>query len=529
MIHLGFSYIGLIFLLMLFIPNGLWTKRKPENYEEYSKNENKILLLFERIGQMLVTVLVLVFADFNLRSSAWGIWLVFAFLCMILYEIFWVRYFKSSRKMSDYYGDLIGIPVPGATLPIIAFWLLGIYGCNILLILATIFLGIGHIGIHLQHAKEARIKTEIKAEINKSKEKKNKGIKVIKRIVCTICILIIGLISVVIGIKNYTYYKDAIASAKDGILEGTYVELDGQEQYVFIRGNHVNNPVIIYLHGGPTSPDSYITYKFTDNLAEDYTILAWDQRGCGRTYFKNIKFDPDNQTATFNQAISDLDSLVDYACERFGRDKVIIMGWSYGTLLGTQYVQQHPEKVDCYIGIGQFVSAYQSDELSYVDALRIAKERNDDCTKLENAFEMFSQSRSLVDMMNLRTVVMPYHKQEYVGNTTMYAILSPYFGMEDFKWFLFQLNDFETYFSKNQKLFDTLMISDLTNQDMNYEVPVYMISGTDDWTCAMSVSEEYYKLISAPQKGFYKMDGCGHGAQYDRPEEFGLIIHEILK
>lgn len=154
-INFGFSYIGLVFLLMLMIPNIIWSKNKPKEYEKYVKNENKVLLLFERIGEMLVTCLSLIFSDLNINKiTIWSIILLIAFIIMILYEIYWIRYFKSNKTMKDMYSSLLGIPVAGATLPVFAFFLLGIYGKNIFLIMATIILGIGHIGIHLNHRKE---------------------------------------------------------------------------------------------------------------------------------------------------------------------------------------------------------------------------------------------------------------------------------------------------------------------------------------------------------------------------------------
>ncbi len=156
-IHFGFSYIGLIFLLMLLIPNIIWSKNKPKYYDKYVKNENKILLLFERSGEILVTGISLIFSDFNINKiSSWSIILLIAFATMIFYEIYWIRYFKSGKSMKDMYSSLLGIPVAGATLPVFAFLLLGIYGKNIFLIIATIILGIGHIGIHLNHRKEAK-------------------------------------------------------------------------------------------------------------------------------------------------------------------------------------------------------------------------------------------------------------------------------------------------------------------------------------------------------------------------------------
>ena len=153
--NFGFSYVGLIFLVMLMIPNIIWSKNQPKDYEKYAKNENKVLLALERIGEVGNTCLALIFTDFNINCiSSWSIILLIAFLLMILYEIYWIRYFKSNKTMKDMYSSILGIPVAGATLPVLSFTLLGIYGKNIPLIVSSIILGIGHIGIHLNHRKE---------------------------------------------------------------------------------------------------------------------------------------------------------------------------------------------------------------------------------------------------------------------------------------------------------------------------------------------------------------------------------------
>lgn len=151
----GFSYIGLIFLLMLMVPNLVWAKNKPRDYESYAEKENKVLLTLERAGEMLVTCTALIFSDFDIKKTGfWSLWLVFACVLMVLYEIYWIRYFRSERTMQDMYSSLCGLPVAGATLPVCAFFLLGVYGKNICMILSVVILGIGHIGIHLNHRKE---------------------------------------------------------------------------------------------------------------------------------------------------------------------------------------------------------------------------------------------------------------------------------------------------------------------------------------------------------------------------------------
>ncbi len=154
-LHFGFSYVGMIFLLMLFVPNLIWTRNKPVDYEEYAKHENKTLLALERIGEVSVSCLVLIFSDFNpQKPSLRLLWLAAAFICMLFYELFWIRYFRSKKTMKDFYGSFCGIPVAGASLPVAAVLLIAVYGKNPFLFAAGIILGIGHIGIHLAHGKQ---------------------------------------------------------------------------------------------------------------------------------------------------------------------------------------------------------------------------------------------------------------------------------------------------------------------------------------------------------------------------------------
>lgn len=154
--NLGFSYIGLLFLLMLFIPNIIWSRKKPQGYT--SENENRILLVFERAGEALTCCCVLVFSDFNIHKwTSWSLWLTAAFGFMVLYEVWWVQYFRSERRLEDFYSDILGIPLAGATLPVLAFFMLGMYGKDVCMLAATVILGIGHIGIHLQHRRDIEI------------------------------------------------------------------------------------------------------------------------------------------------------------------------------------------------------------------------------------------------------------------------------------------------------------------------------------------------------------------------------------
>ncbi len=159
----GFCVTGCVFLLMLFIPNIVWARKgKPAGYDESAGKENKILLTAERVGEVLVSVSLVIFTAINPKVMILGgfffewkiiIWIT-AFVLMILYECYWIRYFGSPKTMKDFYASFAGFPVAGATLPVIACLLLGIYSGNVIVILSSVVLGIGHIGIHCMHRKE---------------------------------------------------------------------------------------------------------------------------------------------------------------------------------------------------------------------------------------------------------------------------------------------------------------------------------------------------------------------------------------
>ncbi len=151
----GVSIVGIVFLLMLFIPNIIWSKNLPDGYEESAKHENKLLLTLERAGEGLVSTLVLIDRRTDRFSLSPRIgYLVLALVLMILYELYWRKYFLSAHKLSDMYSDYCGFPLAGASLPVFAVFLIGIYACNAFIIVSAVILGIGHIGIHLMHKKE---------------------------------------------------------------------------------------------------------------------------------------------------------------------------------------------------------------------------------------------------------------------------------------------------------------------------------------------------------------------------------------
>ena len=156
--HIGFSFTGLLFLVFLFIPNLLWLRRQPADARP--PKENRALLLMERGGQAATTASLLLFRDYDPAGlQPRLIWYALAVVSMGLYLFCWARYFTGGQTMALFYGPLWFIPYPLAALPVFAGLMLGLYSRVGILFLSNILLGIGHIGIHMQH-DQARRKTQ---------------------------------------------------------------------------------------------------------------------------------------------------------------------------------------------------------------------------------------------------------------------------------------------------------------------------------------------------------------------------------
>lgn len=313
-----------------------------------------------------------------------------------------------------------------------------------------------------------------------------------------------------------------------GIDESIYVPLEGQEQYLLIRGTDVDNPLIIWLHGGPAGPDAYMNYVFQQALLDSYTFVNWDQRGCGRTYFKNKAIDPNNDTATFAQTQKDLDALVEYLCARFSQNKVIIVGHSYGTMVGSRYALDHSERVAAYIGVGQLVT-FESELYSYEDARQRALASGEDVSTMDAAYEQFLREKTVMNMLALRQQTSAYHHAEKADqNLPWLAVKSPYLSHDDVRWFLLQLESAEDFVAMNEKLFDYVLTADVRSYGLTYQMPVGFISGADDWTTPVKYTEDYFNAISAPEKEMQLIEGCGHHPQYEDSVQFSLALGTML-
>ena len=315
----------------------------------------------------------------------------------------------------------------------------------------------------------------------------------------------------------------------------SYTDLGGQQQYIRMRGRSTENPVVIYLHGGPGYPTNYLSYQWQEPLWDFFTFVDWDQRGCGRTYYRNRKQDPNNKSLTYDQAQNDLDELVHYVQKALGAEKVILLGHSYGTMPAISYAGTHPDNVLACIGASVVVDMPESEEYSYRDARGIAEAKGDSTEELDKAFEKFAawdgkfEPQALMDMNNLRKVVFPYHPSPKGQNSNMMKDMlhSPDHNWTDIRWLLKPFSGYNAYLQMNWPLYEHLLGTDLREERTDFQTPVYMVSGTADWITPTKFVRDYYDRITAPDKELYLMPDCGHNCLTDDTVLFKEIMEKI--
>jgi len=149
----------------------------------------------------------------------------------------------------------------------------------------------------------------------------------------------------------------------NGISSLKEIALGNVKQWIFIRGTDQNNPILIFLHGGPGAPVMGISgsRNFDAELIKYFTIVHWDQRGAGKSYDSDI---PAN-SMTYDRLVEDCNELIDYLRIRFNTQKVFLVGHSAGSIIGIKTAHKYPGKIHAYIGICQILNDYEQQKISY--------------------------------------------------------------------------------------------------------------------------------------------------------------------
>lgn len=339
--------------------------------------------------------------------------------------------------------------------------------------------------------------------------------KILKWIfIILVCIFVLFLIVRFIGQRIYS------STPEGGINEEMYVDINGTKQWISIYGQDKDNPVLLYLHGGPGSSTSLYDYAFTRKWSDVYTVVTWDQRNCGKSYSS----EQNDTTLTYDLMMSDGVEMTKYLLDYLGKDKITLLGHSWGTYFGSNLVLEYSEYYECYIGTGQLVDFYQNEIAFKEEVLKWVENDEED----KQLAEKLIVGDFTVEYFAARNTLMERYGYDMMVEGTDYNIIAavifnPYYSLGDI--YNNITSDYNVYSEfLGSKEFEKFSLLGKTD----YEVPFYNINGDRDYQTNFSLAQKYFDEINAPYKQMFIMKDTTHGLLESKSEEFSDILHKIL-
>ncbi|WP_066498109.1 alpha/beta fold hydrolase [Abyssisolibacter fermentans] len=339
-----------------------------------------------------------------------------------------------------------------------------------------------------------------------------------------IIFVILFLILVFFPTFTFKIRDDNFKVVNNSIAELTKVKIGGVDQCIMMRGVNEDNPIILFLHGGPGYPFISYARRFQSQLEQNFVVVNWDQRGSGKSYRANIDENSMNQ----EQLEQDTIELIDYLCDRFNKEKIYIVGHSWGTVLGIETIQNAPEKIIAYIGIGQVVDDIEGEKLSYDYVLEKAtKENNQKALKELKEIGKPPYKNSKKDTFVQREWLKKYGGYE-LEVKTVHEIIKGVLLSPEYSWF-----DGVRFIRGNLFSIETLFVNrekaDFREKYKEFDVPVYFCAGRYDYNTPSALVEEYYNIIKAPKKNFYWFENSAHEPHLAEEEKFAGIMMKIYE
>jgi len=312
------------------------------------------------------------------------------------------------------------------------------------------------------------------------------------------------------------------SSARTGAVDDTgFAPIGGIDQWIGIEGTNRHNPVILYLHGGPGEAQSPFLKQFLP-WQVDFTVVNWDQRGSGRTYGRNGPATPGMSTPVMalEQLCQDAREVAEYACQRLGKKKIILVGQSWGAELGLHLVKRYPGLFYAFVGTAQPVSWHLGIESQERWAREQATARGD-----EETLRDLSDTASLPESDRRR--IMASRKYRMAPSDLEHVkIFDAFMGPAP----LPTQGDVADWVAGGRFTFASLApieySFDARKLGLNFPIPFFVIQGRDDHIAPFEVAQAYVAEVRAPKKAFISIAG-GHWACFTNATAFvaALRLH----
>lgn len=294
-----------------------------------------------------------------------------------------------------------------------------------------------------------------------------------------------------------------------------YVPIGGIEQWIQFRGAP-DTPILLYLHGGPGGTSVPLAESWKP-WEECFTVAHWDQRGAGRTFARNGESGCGR--LTIERMVEDGLEVVEFLVAALGGRKLVVLGHSWGSVLGIHMIRRRPDLLSAYVGTGLYVNGRRNEEVNYRRELAQAEAS---CNTAALAALRAIGSPPFKDRDALKVL---RHWGDVLAEGTgdpvqpRPGVISADYGADEYP----TLMRGAEY--SRRELFDELQGVDLPALGLAFDVPFFVFQGTCDQATPLELAQEYFASIEAPRKEFVRFEGCHHFLVMNRPQD---VLRELV-
>lgn len=311
------------------------------------------------------------------------------------------------------------------------------------------------------------------------------------------------------------------------------INFNKNKYYIRIRTCSEKNPVVLFLHGGCGSPDRAQVMKYQSPLADKFTLVAWDQRGAGLAY--NSK-EAKTLVLTKDIYVEDAHNVVLYLKQRFNKEKIIIVGHSFGSVLGIWLAEKYPEDIEAYIGVGQCIDYVENEIISYNFTYEKAKAIGDEkSVKILNKIGA-PDKKGRYKGNHQNSLVKQRAVLHKLGGAT-YANTKPYWQELLFHDVPIMLNEYNLFglikyikglnYCPNSPMGNTN--PDFVNTVTELSVPVFLLLGHHDYNCSFELAEKWYNQLKSPDKRLIWFENSAHSPQWEEADSWNEEFRKLFK
>jgi pimeloyl-ACP methyl ester carboxylesterase len=319
------------------------------------------------------------------------------------------------------------------------------------------------------------------------------------------------------AVRQHRVAEAMAIPAAQGIDERGFVRIGGVDQWIMIRGQNRGNPAILMLHGGPGAASSALEQLFLP-WERDFTIVQWDQRGAGKSFRSG------EAPASIDLMVRDALEVSEYVRHRLQKDKIILLGHSWGSVVGVHVLKARPDMFHAWVGTGQIMNMQKNEVVAYARVLAKARARGD-----KDAIDALEKSGAPpyhhIQQMGLeRRWAMQYESGlEFRFPTGPQKLLAALFTAPDYS-----LKDVVDYIRGviaadafvGETMDGPVMQVDLPALGTDFPLPFFVVQGAEDDITPATLAQEYFDRITAPRKSMELVPGAGHMALMTQPDTF---------